>query len=110
MKPGLIAATIAQLFALTGAAAAEGGVTWSGSAGLGLRYVDDNARDPSKLREYRDLDNGAYGIFDVRGRSESYYFNAFGENIGQRDWYVDFWGGKYDDFKYQLYGNNVRHN
>src|SRR5262249_25259934 len=81
-----------------------------GSVGLGLRSTHDNALDPSKLTEYRDLDSGAFGIFDLRARSDSYYFNGFGENIGRDDWYVDFWGGKYDTFKYQLYGNALRHN
>jgi len=111
MKPRLIALLIAQLFVAAPAAfGAEGGVNWSGSVGLGLIGVNENAKDKSKFNEYRDLDSGAYGVFDLRGRSDSYYFNGFGENIGRDDWYVDLWGGKYDTFKYQLYGNSMRHN
>ena len=112
MKRTLVALAVAGLFPTSQAAlAAEGvGLVWTGSVGLGLRSTNDNARDPSKLNEYRDLDSGAFGLFEFQGRSDSYYVNGFGENIGMRDWYVDFWGGKYDAFKYQLYGNALRHN
>jgi MtrB/PioB family decaheme-associated outer membrane protein len=111
MKRKLIALLVAELFvAVPVAGAAEGGVDWSGSVGLGLRIVNETAKDKSKFNEYRDLDSGAFGIFDLRARSDAYYFNGFGENIGRDDWYVDLWGGKYDDFKYQLYGNGLPHN
>jgi MtrB/PioB family decaheme-associated outer membrane protein len=110
MRRRLIALLVAELFVVAPPAAAGEESGWSGSAGLGLRLVNDKAKDTSKLNEYRDLDDGVFGIFDLRFRSDSYYLNAFGENIGQRDWYVDFWGGKYNDFKYQIYGNNLRHN
>src|SRR6185295_19672063 len=113
MKPRLIALLVAQIMVAPAAFGADGeggGVNWSGSVGVGLIGVHENAKDKSKLNEYRDLDSGAYGLFDLRGRGDNYYFNGFGENIGRDDWYVDLWGGKYNDFKYQLYGNALRHN
>src|SRR5262245_13198805 len=110
MKPRLIALFIADLAVVAPVAFAAEGTEVTGSVGLGLRHTNENAKDPSKLNEYRDLDSGAFGIFDMRLRSDRYYLNAFGENIGRDDWYVDVWGGRYDTFKYQLYGNSMRHN
>src|SRR6185295_9821027 len=109
MKPKLMALLVANLFAAGQLAFAEG-LTVSGSVGLGYRLTNDTALDPSKLNEYRDLDSGVIGIFDVRGRGDSYYLNAFGENIGRDDMYLDLWGGQYGVFKYQLYANKLRHN
>jgi len=112
MKPSCCALLVAQAFiAAPLAFGADGsGLTLSGSASLGYRLTRDTALDPSKLNEYRDLDSGALTVFDVRGRGDSYYLNAFGENLGRDDQYLDFWGGKYGDFKYELYGNWLRHN
>ena len=90
--------------------AADGGVQWSGEASVGLRGTNTNALDPSKSREYRDTHSSALGIFDVKGRGDDYYVNAFGENLGRDDQYLDLKGGKYGIFKYQLYGNELRHN
>ncbi len=111
MRSRLIALLVANLFVASPLVfGADGGLTWYGSAGLGLRHVNDKALDPSKLNEYRDLDSGAIGIFDVSARGDNYYFNAFGENLGRDDQYLDLWGGKYDVFKYRLYSNELRHN
>ena len=112
MRFKLISMLVASLFVASplALAAEGGGMTWSGSASIGLRGVRDNALDPSKLNEYRDLGDGAIGIFDVRGRGDEYYLNAFGENIGRDDQFLDLKGGKYGIFKYQLYGNELRHN
>ena len=111
MKPKLISILIANIFLASPLAfAADGGLTWSGEASLGLRGVDEKARDASKLNEYRDLDSGPIGILDVRGRGDRYYVDAFGENFGRDDQYLDLRGGQYGVFKYRLYDNELRHN
>jgi hypothetical protein len=111
MRPTTLAIlTASALLAPAVVFSADGGLVVSGSAGVGLRAVGDNASDPSKANEYRDLSPGVIGIFDVKGRGDEYYFNAFGENLGRDDQYLDFRGGKYGVFKYQLYDNELRHN
>jgi len=111
MKPRLISILVANLF--VGAApvlAADGGTEWSGSVSVGGQYVNDNARDSSKLKEYRDLDSGVLGGLEVRGRGDRYYLNGYGENIGRDDQYLDLRGGLYGTFKYRLYVDELRHN
>ncbi len=111
MNPKLFAILVANLFVASPLAfAADGDFVWSGSASLGGLSVHDKARDPSKLNEYRDLDSGGLGMFDVKGRGQSYYLNAFGENLGRNDQSIDLWGGSYGVFKYRLYDNELRHN
>ena len=110
MNPKPISILMVNFLAGCPFALADDGMVWSGSAGIGLRGVNETARDPSKLNEYRDLDSGVIGIFDVRGRSDDYYINAFGENLGRDDQYLDLRGGKYGVFKYRLYDNELRHN
>jgi MtrB/PioB family decaheme-associated outer membrane protein len=110
MKTRLVQLLLANLFVASAALAADGGMEWSGSVSLGGQLVDDNARDPSKLKEYRDLDSGVLGGFEVRGRGTSYYLNGYGENIGRDDQYLDLRGGRYGAFKYRLYVDELRHN
>ncbi len=111
MKPKLLSLIVANLF-IAAPLAHAAGLDWSGSSvSVGIQHVEDNARDPSKLNEYRDLD-GTSGLvgFEARGRGDTYYLNAFGENLARDDQYLDFRGGKYGVFKYQLYSNELRHN
>lgn len=110
MKPRLIAILISSLFVASPVAFAAEGLTWTGSVSLGGRYLDDNTQDPSKLNEYRDLQSGVIGNFELRGRSDSYYFQGYAENISYDDYWVDLKGGKYGSFKYQLYSNGMQHN
>ncbi|NBR27492.1 MAG: hypothetical protein EBT83_03630 [Betaproteobacteria bacterium] len=116
MRVRLISLLVANvLVAVPFAFAAEGGADsasfkWSGDVSFGARGSSTNALDPSKFRESRDVHSTAIGIFDIRGRGDDYYMNAFGENIGRDDQYLDLKGGKYGVFKYQLYGNDMRHN
>jgi len=92
-------------------AAAQDAMEWSGSVSAGARHVDSDAKDPSKLNEYRDLEQGTSGIFgfELRGRSRDSYFNAYGENLGQDDQYLNLSGGRYNVFKYRLYSDQLRH-
>jgi MtrB/PioB family decaheme-associated outer membrane protein len=113
MKRHPIAILVAGLFAANALAQApaESG-EWSGSASLGLRYNAINANDPSKFNEYRDLEEGANGMlgFELRRRGESDYLNAYGENLGHDDQYLDLSGGRYGSYKYRLYLDDMRHN
>ena len=93
-------------------AAAQDAMEWSGSVSAGARGVDSDAKDPSKLNEYRDLEEGTSGIFgfELRGRGRDNYFNAYGENLGRDDQYLDLRGGRYNVFRYRLYSDQLRHN
>lgn len=131
MKRTLISILVANLFVVSGAYAGERaatgapesapevaagtgggtGLVWSGSASLGLRHVRVKTADPSKFREYRDLDSGTtpIGVLDVRATSDRYYFSVFGENLGQDDQYIDIRGGQYGFWKFRLFDNELRH-
>src|SRR3989304_275397 len=113
MKPKLISMLVASLLVASplALAAEGGGMTWTGEASLGLRQTNDAAPDDSKLNESRDLGSTApLTMFDAKGRGDNYYLNLFGENLGRDDMFLDFRGGKYGVFKYQLYDNELRHN
>jgi MtrB/PioB family decaheme-associated outer membrane protein len=103
---------VAVLAGLVMPAAAQERMEWSGSVSAGVRHVDSDARDPSKLNEYRDLERGTSGIFgfELRGRSQNEYLNAYGENLGRDDQYLDLNGGRYNVFRYRLYSDQLRHN
>jgi MtrB/PioB family decaheme-associated outer membrane protein len=98
------------MFLSTASYAADGGMEWSGSVSVGGQHVNDTARDSSKLNEYRDLDSSVLGGFEVRGRSNTYYLNGYGENLGRDDQYLDLRGGRYGTFKYRLHVDELRHN
>jgi MtrB/PioB family decaheme-associated outer membrane protein len=102
---GLAASALAQ-------EAQQGTTQVTGSASFGVQYVEHDARDPSKLNEYRDLKDGESGLFgfELRGRSNTGYFNAYGENLGAEDYYINLTGGRYNTYKYRLYSDQLRHN
>ena len=52
-----------------------------------------------KLNEYRDLDSGVIGNFDLRARSDDYHFLGYIENLGYNDLFIDLKGGKFGVFK-----------
>ena len=112
MKPKLLSVLVANLFVAAAPALAQEGMETSGSVSAGIRYVDNDAADPSKFTEYRDLEDGTSGIFgfEFRGRSQNNYFNAYGENLGADDQYLDLNGGRYQTFKYRIYQDHLRHN
>jgi MtrB/PioB family decaheme-associated outer membrane protein len=114
MKPRLLSVLIANLFVAAAAAPAlaQQSTEWSGSVSAGVRYVDNDAADPSKFTEYRDLEDGASATFgfELRSRSQTNYFNAYGENLGLDDQYVNLSGGRYQTFKYRVYSDYLRHN
>ncbi len=110
MNRKLIAVLIANLF-IAPAALAQGDFKWEGNVGLGGIVTDDkDTRDRAKLEEYQDLSDGAAGYFGIRGRSNSYRLDGYGENIGRDDMFVAISGKRYDAFNYYVYGNWLTHN
>lgn len=110
MKPKLLSIIVANLFIASSFAVHAAEMDWSGSSvSAGYLYDSDKANDPSKLNEYRDLDSGGLFGFEVKGRGSADYLNAYGENIGRDDMYLDLKGGRYGLFKYRLYDNELRH-
>src|ERR671937_1233434 len=112
MRPKLLPILIAALFISASARAQQAQGEWSGSVTIVARRVTDNANDASKLNEYRDLTSGTtpVGAFEVRRRGELDYLNAYGENLGRDDQYLNLQGGRYGTYRYRLYDNELRHN
>lgn len=105
MKRKLLALLIAGLFAAPGAAQV------GGSVGIGgMRLDDDDARDTSRLHEYRDLDSGLLTQIELVGRGARYWFDAFAENLGRDDVHAAARGGTYDVFRYRIYTDSLKHN
>jgi hypothetical protein len=111
MRRKNLATLIACLFFAVPAAHAVGGdFKLTGSITLGGQAVDtSDTVDEGKLREYRDLRSGVLSVFDLTGRSSSYYLDLFGENLGRRDMFIDLRGGSYGSFKYQLFSDSLQH-
>lgn len=110
MKRKLLTVLVAN--ALAGSALAQENMVVHGSASVGIQYVEHDAQDPSKLNEYRDLKEGESALFgfELRGRSDTGHFNAYGENLGADDQYLNLTGGRFDSFKFRLYSDQLRHN
>lgn len=113
-KKKLIAILIANLFAAGPALAQtddEFKITGSASlGGISVREKESDTVDAAKLHEYGDFSNGALVNFDVKGRGGSYWLDAFGENLGRHDQYVNLRGGLYDVFKYRVFSDALKHN
>ena len=94
------------------AAEDESGFRFEGSVGVGgiSTHKSSGTRDAAKLNEYQDLDVGAIGIFDIKGRGDDHYLDLFGENLGRDDQYLDLRGGKYTIYKYRLFDDRIVHN
>jgi hypothetical protein len=80
------------------------------SAGGIFTDVNSDNRDASKFNEYQDLSNGMLSTFGILGRNSQSWINAYGENFGRDDMYVDLRGGMYDVFKARAYTNWLPHN
>lgn len=109
MKRQLLSILLANFAASPLAFAAEG-LQMTGSVSVGLRHVGEAAADPSKMKEYRDLSSSAVTAADARIDTDTYYFRGFGENFGRDDTFVNLRGGQYGTYKYELFGNTLRHN
>jgi len=87
----------------------EGGFKWFGNVGIGGIYTDWNSLNKWKLFEYRDMSNGVLSNIELHGRGGRDYVDFFAENIGRTDAFFDLRGGRYNAFKYSLYGNWLDH-
>lgn len=112
MKSRLLPILIANLFAASAFAQdTSQAFRWTGSIDFGVIGKNLNATDEGKAREYRDLDGGVLGGFDIKGRGTNrYWVDAFGENLFRDDMYVDVKGGRFGDFKYQVFYDSLVHN
>ena len=108
MKRKLIAVLLINLLAAS-LTHAQQGLRWTGEASFGLRLVDENARDPSKFREYRDLDDDPITVLDVRGENDERRYSLFLENITQDDRYIDIRAVRFGIWAFRLYDNELRH-
>ena len=84
--------------------------TWTGNIGVGGLITDEDNKNKWKLFEYRDLNSGVLSNIELHGRGGVDYVDFFAENIGRHDAFFDLRGGRYNLFKYQLYGNWLQHN
>ena len=113
MRSKLTAVFIANLVPFSAALAADqdaqpGAV--SGSAEVGVLHTNNNTKDQSKANEYRDLHDGIIGDFELKYRGDTSYADAFGENLGRDDQYLNVQGGQFGVFKFRVYDNELRHN
>jgi MtrB/PioB family decaheme-associated outer membrane protein len=110
MKAKIFCTFIMILFALSGAVFAQDGkFKLSGSVAVGGLDTTEEAKDAAKLHEYRDVYSGPLGSFELRGRNSSFYLDAFGENLGRDDMYINLEGGVYGQFQFRVYGDWLKH-
>lgn len=76
-----------------------GGI-WSDASGT---------NDESKFGEYRDLSNGLLSNIGITGRNSKSWVDAFAENLGRDDMYLNIRGGMYGVFKARAYSNWLPH-
>ena len=93
MNRKLIAVLIANLFVAPVALAQSDFKSTATSESAASYRATSSTKDRAKLEEYQDLSNGAAGYFGIRGRSNSYRLDGYGENIGRDDMFVAFSGG-----------------
>jgi hypothetical protein len=111
MNRKLLPALIASLFVAAPAAVAQEGLKLTaGSVGFGALYSNVTSRNPAEFYEYRDMYSGFLSEIDVRTRSDQWWFDGFVENIARTDQFFELKGGKYNLFKYQVYGDWLQHN
>ncbi len=111
MTKKLLPVLIAGLFAVAPVALAQEGLKVThGSVGLGALYSNVTSRNPAEFYEYRDMYSGVLSEIDVRTRSDQWWFDGFIENIGRTDQFFELKGGRYNQFKYQVYGDWLQHN
>ena len=112
MKAKILPILIANLFAVAAPAIAQetGTGAFRGMVGIGGQGTNVNAKDEAKFNEYRDMSNGVLSVFDLKGRGDQFYLDAFGENFGRTDQYIDVRGGMYGIFKGRVYSNYIPHN
>lgn len=124
----LIALVVASMFA-QGSATAADNFLWGGLVDLGWRFSNIDGterngaygtvgfpstivpftgpRDEAKAQEYQDVDSGLIGVFDIMGGNRTYYFRAFGEELGRDDQFINVSGGAYGAWKASIYSQSI---
>lgn len=108
MKRTTISLLVAGLFITAPNALAQ--LKFKGSVTGEVLGGNVNSRNGFRFEEYRDLSDGATLGADIKGESDRYHIELFGENVGRDDQFIEFKGGKYGVFKYSLYNNDIIHN
>jgi hypothetical protein len=110
MKAKIFCIFIMIMVALSGAVLAQDGkFKLSGSVAVGGLDTTEEAKDAAKLYEYRDVYSGPLGSFELRGHSDGFYLDAFGENLGRDDMYINLEGGVYGQFQFRVSGDWLKH-
>ena len=110
MNKRLLPVLVATLVAAAPVAAQQGLKLNTGSVGFGGLYSNVNSQNPYRFYEYRDMYSTFLSEIDVQTRSDQWWFNGFMENIGRTDQYFNLRGGKFNLFKYEVYGDWLQHN
>jgi hypothetical protein len=107
----LLPIVVASLVAGAPAALAQQGLKLTaGSVAFGGLYSNVTSRNPAEFYEYRDMYSGILGQIDLRTRGDEWWLDGFIENIARTDQFFEVKGGKYNLFKYQVYGDWLQHN
>lgn len=107
-KPAVFLLT--ALAAAVSTAFAQQAAPFNGSVSITGIATDVTSDNRFRFEEYRDLDDGVTGGFDLRFGGNGWYNRLFGENVGRDDQFIELKGGRYGIFKYTLYGDDIVHN
>jgi hypothetical protein len=107
-KPALFLMT--ALAASVSAVFAQEVPPFTGTVSITGISTDVTSDNRFRFEEYRDLESGVTAGIDVRGQSNGWYYNLFGENLGRDDQFAQLRGGRYGVFKYNLYVDDIIHN
>ena len=104
------AIALTALAAAVSSALAQEPPRTTGSVSITGIYTDVKSDNAFRFEEYRDLDKGVTGGFDLRGTSGAWWYDLFGENIARDDQFIQLRGGRYGLFKFGIYGDDIIHN
>lgn len=76
---------------------------YNGQIGLGGKVLSESG-DSAKGQEYQDKDSAAIGFIDLNAFKGGYYLHF---DLGEK---VELSGGRFNEFKYSVYYNDLRHN
>ena len=81
-----------------------------GTVNLGGIYNNEDTVDAARMNDIRGPHQRRALRVGRQGRSNTYWFDFFGENIGREDQYLNLKGGAYGSFKYRLYSDSLTRN
>ena len=80
------------------------------TSGRALLIASNNAPPVLNIYQSRSFVFDNPYVFKERFDGSEDYFNLYGENLGRGDEYLDLKGGRYGQYKFQLYENDIVHN